>query len=447
PLGEPVADAELLRRFVSSRDSPAFELLMHRHAGAVWQACRRILRNEADAEDAFQAAFLVLVKKPASIHSPCIAGWLHRVAVNTALKLKGRSREQDLPVDVADRAEHPGAAAEGSEIAARVQEELARLPERYRLPVVLCDLEGHTHAEAAALLNWPVGSVSGRLSRAHALLRERLGRGGLAAPAILLPLALAPPASAIHSALASAVGTVPIAPSVSILAQGVIAAMQTAKLKLAAAIAASVVLIALAGVGTVAAWTGGEPVAKVAKEPAVSAPIPKSSPEKPLEGDWLKGTPTAFPNLLPPKYDPGNGANRMKEACPLLFGDSGIKIEATDDTYRRLLKSSLRQGATAAYLMHVRIENGSYQPTELTGLFLRLDHMRETTEELWGSDRKELIPRLKEFVVLAKIYERFTKARVDAGTDPAQNLYEAHRHRLATEAVLWKALHPPTNKK
>jgi hypothetical protein len=137
----------------------------------------------------------------------------------------------------------------------------------------------------------------------------------------------------------------------------------------------------------------------------------------------------------------------MKEACPLLFGDAGIKIEATDDTYRRLLKSSLRQGATAAYLMHVRIENGSYQPTELTGLFLRLDHMRETTEELWGSDRKELIPRLKEFVVLAKIYERFTKARVDAGTDPAQNLYEAHRHRLATEAVLWKAMHPPTNKK
>ena len=137
----------------------------------------------------------------------------------------------------------------------------------------------------------------------------------------------------------------------------------------------------------------------------------------------------------------------MKEACPLLFGEAGIKIEATDDTYRRLLKSSLRHAAKATYFMHVRIETGSYQPTEITGLFLRLDRMRETTGLLWGNDIKELVPRLKEFVVLAKIYERFTKARVDAGTDPAQNLHESHRHRLATEAVLWKALHPPATKK
>src|SRR6185437_4915527 len=149
-LGEPVADAEFLRRFVTSRDSAAFELLLHRHAGAVWQACRRILRNEADAEDAFQAAFLVLVKKANSIRGACIGGWLHQVAVNAALKLNARRREQSLPLDALATTDQTDDASD-RETAAVIHQELARLPERYRLPVVLCDMEGHTHAEAAAL--------------------------------------------------------------------------------------------------------------------------------------------------------------------------------------------------------------------------------------------------------------------------------------------------------
>src|SRR5437764_15204576 len=88
PAGDHVPDAELLRRFTTTRDPAAFELLVRRHADAVWAAAVRVLRNETDAEDAFQAAFLVLARKAGSVRGTCVGGWLHRVAVNAALKLR-----------------------------------------------------------------------------------------------------------------------------------------------------------------------------------------------------------------------------------------------------------------------------------------------------------------------------------------------------------------------
>ena len=439
--GDHVSDAELLQRFYRDRDSASFELILRRHADSVWTACRRILPAKADAEDAFQATFLVLLKKAGSIRGSCVGGWLHRVAVNAALKLKAnRDRQRDL--EIPDRHASPESAAERAELSATLHEELARLPERYRLPVVLCDLEGHSHAAAAAVLDWPIGSVSGRLSRAHSLLRDRLTRRGVAAPAIVLPL-VGLPSALVRDATAAAIGTVPVSPSVSILVQGVLFAMRTAKLKLTAMVVASVGLVALAGVGTISAWPRtGAPVVVLPKLDLpleVAAPVPT---EPPIEGAWIpkkKGdvVPTAFPDLNHP--DPRKG---LIVACPRLFGENALSIEPTDDTYRRLLKARLHQGALEFSLFRVRLDIGAFTGQEYLGMTRVLDDMRAVTLELWANEPKNLVPRLEEFVILAKDFERIATVRGAIGTDPPQVLCMTRRHRLEVEAALWKATHP-----
>ena len=449
PPGDRVPDSELLERFAINRDSAAFELILHRHANAVWAACRRILRNDADAEDAFQATFVVLMRRADSIRKPCVGGWLHRVAVNAALKRKAsRRRESAVLESFAELSQSAGQSSEQhverAELASLLQQELARLPERYRLPVVLCDLEGHTHAEAAVVLSWPVGSVSGRLSRAHALLRDRLTRRGVAAPAILFAtLAYPLPANAISTTAALVAGS--ISPSVSILVQGVLTAMTTAKLKLTAWLVASVGLVAMAGVGTVSAWPrSAVPVAALAKlklplEVVAAAPL-----EAPIEGDWIPNkpgaqVPTAFPDLkLPAKPHPKG----IVGLCPNLFAEGAFAIEAADDTYRRLLKAQFHQGLQYLKMIDLRIQIGNYQSHEFEDLVRTRDSLRATAIELWNNDSKILIPRLEEFVLLAKDAERFMKARIDVGVDPPHLWHSAQRHRLGVEAALWKALHP-----
>src|SRR5262245_6055135 len=217
PAADHVSDRELLRRFVATRDSAAFELLVRRHADAVWAAGVRVLGNEADAEDVFQATFLALLRKANSVRESCVGGWLHRVAVNAALKLRASGRRQPAGAieehQPADAGRSPEEHLERDELTSIIHQELARLPDRYRLPVGLCDLEGQTHAEAAKALGWPVGSVSGRLSRARDILRDRLTRRGLAAPAALLAATVAP-ASAVSAAAALGSGTVTVTPVV-----------------------------------------------------------------------------------------------------------------------------------------------------------------------------------------------------------------------------------------
>jgi RNA polymerase sigma-70 factor (ECF subfamily) len=175
---EQTSDGALLERFVIVRDETAFAALVQRHGPMVWGVCRRVLRQEHAAEDAYQATFLVFARKARAISkSGSVAGWPYRVAQRLALAARARPGPlEGLPPDVPDtKATDPSQEAVWSEVRAVLDEEVAGLPQKYRLPVVLCFFEGKTHSEAAAELNWPVGTVGGRLARAKDLLHA-LGR-------------------------------------------------------------------------------------------------------------------------------------------------------------------------------------------------------------------------------------------------------------------------------
>jgi RNA polymerase sigma factor (sigma-70 family) len=178
-----LADATLLESYVASANADAFAALVRRHGPMVWSVCHRLLRDSHDADDAFQATFLVLVHKAASI-SPryAVGSWLYGVAYHTALKARAAAyRRRVMERRAAERA--PDAKYKVSELDVwpLLYQVLQALPEKYRAPIVLCDLEGKTRKEAARELGWPEGTVAGRLVRARALLARRLNRHGLAA--------------------------------------------------------------------------------------------------------------------------------------------------------------------------------------------------------------------------------------------------------------------------
>jgi RNA polymerase sigma factor (sigma-70 family) len=182
-------DAQLLERFVGRHDEAAFETLLRRHGPMVFGVCRRMLRDPQDAEDAFQATFLVLIRKAPSLADRRLVGnWLYGVAYRTALKARGRAaRRHRRDAEMAERVV-PAAPDEPvwRDFRPVLDDELHRLPAKYRAPVTLCYLEGKTFQEAARELGWPAGTVSGRLARARALLRSRLARRGVTLSAAVL---------------------------------------------------------------------------------------------------------------------------------------------------------------------------------------------------------------------------------------------------------------------
>ncbi len=181
-MGVGATDGQLLESFVSRRDSGAFRDLMSRHGPSVLRVCRGVLHDSHAADDAFQATFLVLVRKAPAIQDPeRLGGWLRGVAYRTAVR--ARSQAARRRVVETSRKElrwiDPPPEESKEELQRVMGDELARLPDLYRQAVTLCYLEGLTHQEAASRLGWPVGTVKVRLVRARRLLQERLNRRGI----------------------------------------------------------------------------------------------------------------------------------------------------------------------------------------------------------------------------------------------------------------------------
>jgi RNA polymerase sigma factor (sigma-70 family) len=189
-------DDQLLARFFQEREDAAFGVLVERYGPLVYGVCRRILADSNDAEDAFQATFLVLVRKGGTLREPGkLASWLYGVAYRTARKLRSkaalRTKSERQASEMPTKSDLHDMTYE--ELQAILDEEISQLPEKYALPLVLCYLEGKTNAQAAAQLGWPEGSISRRLSRARELLRSRLARRGLALSAALIAAVFARP--------------------------------------------------------------------------------------------------------------------------------------------------------------------------------------------------------------------------------------------------------------
>jgi RNA polymerase sigma factor (sigma-70 family) len=254
------AEAQLLRQFATSGDESSFEALVTRHGPMVLGVCRRLLFDPRDVEDAFQATFLVLLRRAGSLRdADPLSPWLHGVAYKVAARIRTRSARRPAEERKAARLEavETRSDVERHELRGILDEEIGRLPEKYRRPVVLCYLEGHTHEQAASRLRCTEGAVRGRLDRARERLKNRLTRRGVAPSAGLIAASLSADmasASVPPSWIAATVATLgraatarAVVTTVSAvareLADGVFRAMILAKLRTAASFTAAAAVI------------------------------------------------------------------------------------------------------------------------------------------------------------------------------------------------------------
>lgn len=284
-------DAVLLDAFIREQQPEAFAALVQRHGVMVLGVCRRILGNHHDAEDAFQATFLVLARKAATVRpGNRLVSWLYGVALRTAMKarrmeMRRKERQQAVAQPPAHLAPEPM-----DELHAILDEELERLPEHYRLPILLCELQGQTRKQAAESLGWTEGKLAGRLTRGRALLARRLQKRGVTIPVVglfsVLPtIAEAVPShlldQTVHIATLSILGEASSAVSSTVLSltQGVMKAMFLSKLKVLTTVAlAGVLLITGLSVGGWSMVWSGEPIPN---RPAASGSRSEATPPKP----------------------------------------------------------------------------------------------------------------------------------------------------------------------
>jgi RNA polymerase sigma factor (sigma-70 family) len=328
--GGGLTDGQLLELYIRRREEAAFAALVRRHGPMVWGVCRRLLRKHHDAEDAFQATFLVLVRRRATIvPRDMLANWLYGVARQTALKARSTAatrtrRERHVTKMPQPAAAEPKRPPDWHDL---LDDALSRLPDKYRGVVILCDLEGKSRKEAARQLGCPEGTVAGRLARARTMLAKWLARRGLAMSGGALAAAL------LENAARAAVPT-PLF-SLTIRAAGAFAAGQTAAVGMISArvvaltegvlktMSLTKLKVATAAIFLCAALCGAGLLASPAQEQKTDATSPKQVKE---DGDKLKDTLLALDKEL---WDAA--AKGDVDALKKILAEDYLSIWAVDD--------------------------------------------------------------------------------------------------------------------
>ena len=344
------SEGQLLDAFAVGRDEGAFEALVARHGPMVLGVCRRALSDPNDADDAFQATFLILARRAGSLRDRELVGaWLYAVARKTAARARAdadRRRRRDRASVPAESDQPPAEDPARRELAEAVRGEVDRLPPRYRAAVVLCDLAGHTHAEAARELGIPIGTVKSRQSRAHALLKSRFGRRGLDAPAVLLVAALASeataaPATLIHTTARAAILIVAgrgaaglvSAPALA-LAQGASPAMILGKITAAATATLAI------GLAATALGQRGPQAESPKPEQVEATEVPRRGESRPgeptVKADEVIGIPPTLPNDSQPKTLVDAARKAYRESATY-YANGRIKTEIIIEWSKRLL--------------------------------------------------------------------------------------------------------------
>jgi RNA polymerase sigma factor (sigma-70 family) len=338
------SDANLLKRFVRQRDESAFAALVARHGAMVLRVCRRVLGDVQDAEDAFQATFLILARKAGTLKQPeALPGWLHgvarRVALKARMKSSGRSTSDLPPCDTLPGAiPDPLTQLSARELLAIVDEEVQRLPKAQRSAVLLCCLEGHTQEEAARMLGWTPGSVKGRLERGRRRLQERLLRRDIALSAALSIVAVSRgiaasallQKSAVHAALGAGMDSQAWA-----LAESVLKGMFLSKLS---GVTVLVMSLALAATSVLAL-----------AHRDLAAETPAAEPPKTAEAAVSAPRVDAFGDPLPAGAIARLGTVRFRQGLPIeflaftpdgkhLFSQSGDGVRVWDSASGKQLR-------------------------------------------------------------------------------------------------------------
>ncbi len=341
-----MTDGELLTRFLSGRDEDALAALIGRHGPMVWGVCCRVLRHPHDAEDAFQATFLVLVQKAATLpNRETVGNWLHGVARQTAVRMRAFAAKRGLREKQVAVMPEPTTAEQyvWNDLSPVVDEELSRLPNKYRALIVLCDLEGVTRKEVARRLDIPEGTAASRLAAARAMLAKRLARRGIVLSGVLLgdvlcqqsawanvPALVVSNTRTVASLMAAGKAAGVISGPVTTLTQGVLKTMFIKKIMTTTmAVLALGVTVILGGSLAVGQTEG---TGKPSDKPPASAEKPMETPptaaEKPLVAkvaarDVVVNTPTILGKLqgeweLQPKVE-----NEYKQRVSFTTGNSG----------------------------------------------------------------------------------------------------------------------------